>query len=113
MTIPVDHPHSQAELRSLAMHRVIAERLLHDPSVLEHALAMVRCWGQGDGPDPRYVERWRGVLSQPVERIVDVLLADDENGRDLRQVSPFAGVLDPRERWQILQAFTSVAVSRP
>lgn len=70
------------------MHRAVAERL--DDSVVGVAQARVARWLE-DGSVPRpWAEAWRD------------LLADNEVMRDLRQCSPFAGALSPRERWQVL-----------
>ena len=37
----------------------------------------------------------------PLDVLVDLLEADDEPMRDLRQSSPFTFVVAPRERWRI------------
>lgn len=75
------------------MHRAVAERL--DDSVVGVAQARVARWLE-DGSVPRpWAEAWRDLLRRR-------LLADNEVMRDLRQCSPFAGALSPRERWQVL-----------
>ena len=53
---------------------------------------------------PRYADRWREVLSQPLGEIASAIAADDQHGRDLRQNSPFAGVLNEQERRRIIEA---------
>jgi hypothetical protein len=43
------------------------------------------------------------VLELPLDELAGAITADDEAGRDLRQCSPFAGVLAPAERWAIVR----------
>ncbi|MGH7436578.1 MAG: hypothetical protein ACRENE_12965 [Polyangiaceae bacterium] len=93
-------PHRLAELRSLAYHRVIVERLHSDPRVLADARARVRGWIE-EGRAPHYAGRWQQLLSRPQEELCAVLVDDGDDARALRQATPFAGVLAPRERWRI------------
>lgn len=94
-------PHRLAEARSLAAHRVIAARLLADPALLDQARARVDAW-LTEGPDVhRYARAWRELLADNVEAVTQAIVEDSERGRALRQSTPFAGVLEPRERWRI------------
>lgn len=93
--------HRTAERRSLAFHRVIAERL--DEQLVEEARERVERLVVGGHLHPRYADRWREVLSLPVAKIATVIVADDREGRDLRQNSPFAGVLNEQERRRIIE----------
>jgi hypothetical protein len=52
---------------------------------------------------PRYAERWRRLLSRPLPDIAQAISADGEESRDLRQNSPFAGVLNEQERRRIIE----------
>jgi len=52
--------------------------------------------------EPQWIREWQRLLDGPVEVLIDVLTSPDESARVLRQSSPFAGVLTPRERWAIL-----------
>jgi hypothetical protein len=61
----------------------------------------VEGWRELGEPHPEYVRAWRRVLSQPVAAIVAVLRDPAEPARALRQVTPFASYLTPRERWAI------------
>lgn len=91
-------PHRLAELRSLAAHRVIAERLRARPELLERARERVEEWLREARP---YARAWRELLDREVEEIAAAITADSERARALRQSTPFAGALDPRERWQL------------
>jgi len=92
-----------SEQRSRALHVAIAERVRDDPSIIARARTRVASWRSNGGAHRYYCDAWDDVLEQPVEAIVAFLL-DAERSEELRQVSPFGGVLAPRERWEILRA---------
>lgn len=99
---PVLSGHGTAERRSLAFHAAIADRL--DEGVVEDARERVeRLFAEGH-LHPRYAERWRALLAQPLTEISGAITADTQTGRDLRQNSPFAGVLNEQERGRIIEA---------
>lgn len=96
--------HRSAELRSIELHRAIARHIADDERVVERARARVEGWLQDGGPvHERWAHQWRELLDGPRELLLSELVADTERMRDLRQVTPFAGVLDSRERWKILR----------
>lgn len=45
-----------------------------------------------------WVDRWEEILDPPAGEAEREMLRGDELGNDLRQMSPFAGALDPDER---------------
>jgi len=51
----------------------------------------------------KYVDQWEGLLTGPLEEVLRVLGADDENSVALRHSSPFAGVLSEKERMAVLR----------
>jgi hypothetical protein len=95
-------PHRVAELRSLAYHHALAPRLRRP--MVDHAHRRLRRWQDEERVDPRYARLWQEVLALPIEGIRQVIAADDQRGRDLRQNSPFAGMLSEQERRKILAA---------
>lgn len=94
-------PHRRSELRGLAYHRALAPRLRR-PMVNEAARKISR-WQEQGRIDARYAQEWEQVLAQPVPEIRRLISADDARGRDLRQNSPFAGLLSEAERRRILE----------
>jgi len=93
-------PHRLAEARSRAYHRLIAERLTS--AMIAAARAQLDRWvTQGAALHPTYAEAWRRLLDGPLDDVRAVLVGDDEQSATLRQVSPFAGMLSPRERWAL------------
>jgi hypothetical protein len=81
----------------------VAELVRTDPARLDEARARIRAWRVDGGADPRYAEAWAHLLELPLDELCAVLIDPGQRMRDLRQSSPFAGFLDPRERWRILR----------
>lgn len=94
------HGHRPAELRSLAYHHAVAERL--NPEVVLDARNQLRRWRAQGTIDARHADRWERVLSRPVDRIAQAMTDDDVAGRELRQTSPFTAVLTEPERRRVL-----------
>lgn len=93
--------HRLAEERSLAYHRAIADRLSADPSLLKRARTRVRRWLDTGEVASRWAQKWEAVLSRSVDDVRAFLVDEGEEARALRQVTPFAGAIDPRTRWRI------------
>lgn len=94
--------HRTAERRSLALHRAIAREL--DDATLALARARVEGWLAAGRPvDPAHATRWRAVLEGDVATVSARVVADDDEMRDLRQSTPFAGLVADAERWRIVR----------
>lgn len=92
---------TREELRSLALHRVLAARLLADPdAVMEKARRNLRTMrrANADGSAREWFDEWERRLAGPVAGLVEAMVSHDQSARDLRQVTPFAGVLTDDER---------------
>ena len=98
---------TREDRRSLALHRAIADRLIEEPrQVLDRAhrnLALM--WDRNPHAHDLLAE-WREILSRPTDAIVEAMLDPGLRARDLRQVTPFAGVLGASERTKVYRAFT-------
>ena len=94
-------------LRSLWLHRAVAGRLAADPDgVLAVARANV---ARARALSPRataWLDTWQALLDDP-ELAMERLTAQDADADELRQSSPFAGVLDEADRARILDAFAA------
>lgn len=92
---------TRADRRSLAFHRLIAMRVLEDPAAVRakarHNLEVMR-GANRDGSANSYFDRWDELLDGDDADLVATLLDPRSEARDLRQVTPFAGVLTPKER---------------
>lgn len=88
---------------SLELGRAVARHLKRD-EVQVRALAQRNLdRARAEHPvEPSWIHRWQELLDGPTSELIDVLTSPDERARALRQSSPFAGVLTPRERWAAL-----------
>lgn len=93
--------HRLAELRSLAYHRLVAERL--DEELVAEASRRVARWRESGRLHPVWAERWSEVLRKPVPDIARTISADTQRSSELRQTSPFAGVLNEQERSRLVR----------
>jgi hypothetical protein len=105
-------PHRLAEERSLAYHRVIAAHLLRDPGLLAAARRRVDEWLAHSG-DLHHARRWQEVLAGDCGAVAAFLGTRSELADELRQSSPFAGVLSPTERWEIWRATRDALAGAP
>jgi len=100
--------HRTAELRSIELHRLVAEHLRTKPELLERARERVARWVEDGGPvPPSAASRWRTLLGRPLTAICAALVEDSEEMRDLRQNSPFAGALSQDERSKVIRGIRS------
>ena len=99
---------SREQERSLWLHRAVAVKVRADPeSVLERAARnLERMEGVHHGAVARqWVRLWREVLDEGATRVLDVLTGTTAYDVEMRQNSPFAGVLPDQERRQVLEDF--------
>jgi hypothetical protein len=94
--------HRIPELQSLAYHRLVGERL--NEEIVDEARRRLRRQRESGRLDPRWATEWEGILELPVERIAEAIGADSSRARELRQTSPFVGVLNEQERRRLLHA---------
>jgi transcriptional regulator with XRE-family HTH domain len=107
-------PLTREDRRSLAYHRLIAIKLLEDPASVitkgRQNLARMRAADES-GRSARYIDAWRSLLEGPEHELIGVLIDPSERGRDLRQTSPFAGVLTPAERSRVYPTRSTTSAS--
>lgn len=98
---------TREERRSLALHRAIVTKLAADPEgVVAKArrnLAVMRRANQDRSAEP-WLAEWGRLIRGPISPVVEVLVSTSQRARDLRQVTPFAGVLSDEERRAIYHA---------
>jgi hypothetical protein len=98
--------HRLLEIRSLAMHAVIARKIERDPSLLAIAHRNVERWRtRWKEAPPAWLEEWQELLDQPWQAVAAFITGVGERATRLRQSSPFAGILSNEERWRIHEAF--------
>jgi transcriptional regulator with XRE-family HTH domain len=91
---------TREDRRSLALHRVIAARFAGDPrAVSRNAVRNLKVMRRADdGSAAPWLDEWDRLLKGPASAVIEVLVSHDQRARDLRQVTPFAGVLSDEER---------------
>ena len=94
--------------QSLWLHGAVAGRVATDPSeVLSRAranLAHLRTT-HPTGMSSRWLEDWQRVLDDGPEAVLQILTSQTPMAIELRQNSPFAGVLPAEQRARVLGAF--------
>ena len=103
---------TRVEEKSLAVHRQIAARLLLDPTnVVKKARCNLDKLQTADhGHARRRLDEWDRILDRRADEIVTAMLARTQTGIDLRQMTPFAGVLTDTERRRALRSVERVGV---
>lgn len=102
----MENRHTMIDERLRGLHVAIAGKIQQNPLLLEKARKNVeRELGRCSANTAPYLERWREILSQPLEVITLVITGRGEEETALRQSSPFSGILTPRERWAIMRQF--------
>lgn len=96
-------PRELAAERSRALHLAVAQRVEANPALVDEARERVQAWLESGEVARPYAETWRELLALPLPELLAALGERSPRMHELRQVSPFAGVLDPRSRWRILR----------
>jgi hypothetical protein len=97
--------HQRLDQRSLALHRAIAEKLRVHPELVQIARDNLDRWSRKSGRSQPYWDAWREILKRPLPEILDLMQEESEKMTALRQATPFAGILEPAERWAIYERF--------
>jgi transcriptional regulator with XRE-family HTH domain len=96
--------------RSVALHVAIAGELAARPDEVTQTarrnVMVMRAAGQGA---EALLAEWERILDLPPVLVASRMLDPSEHGRDLRQVTPFSGVLSARARTAVYRAFRSAA----
>jgi excisionase family DNA binding protein len=105
----VDRGRTRDDRQSLWLHAAVAGRVARDPrGALEKARANLRTMRSAHRGRNPWVDRWERLVDAGPEAVIGALVADTPESTELRQNSPFAGVLTDRERRLVLSAFRSV-----
>jgi excisionase family DNA binding protein len=98
------------QLESLWLHRALAGKIVHNPSVVLAAASinlrrLRRLHPEGQAWE--WLDRWDALLDEGVEAVLDALTSSAEYAVELRRASPFAGILTEAERRTVLDAFAT------
>jgi len=104
---PAHSPLSRKDRVSLAIHCLVAQRWLCDEvNVRAHALRNIETMrrANSDGSASVYLNAWSHLLDGPFEQLLMTLTSLDERARDLRNVTPFAGVVPDDQRRELVRS---------
>lgn len=96
------------QLRSLWLHQAVARRLLVDPErTIRQARSNLRRLRivHPRGVAARRLGEWGRLPEGPIDDLLEAMTSRSERGAELRQNTPFAGVLSERERGRLLDSF--------
>lgn len=96
--------------RSLALHVAIAGELVARPDeVIETARRNVAVMQAARAGGAGLLAEWDHILQLPPMLVASRMLDPSDHGRDLRQVTPFSGILGARARAAVYRAFRAAA----
>lgn len=99
------YPH-EGDNFALELHVRIAERLRHDPSLIEVAKITMNRWLQNN---PSWsskiaIEEWQDLIENlSLDELIDEMLQEDDEGQRIRSNSPFCGIISQEESKNILE----------
>jgi hypothetical protein len=101
---PRTHSHQWLDAVDVQMCRAIAEKIRRKPGLMSIPRANLRRWKRKIRPWPRAFQEWEEILARnSIERVLEILTQDNDEGQRLRQSDPFAGVLTEEERCAFLK----------
>lgn len=105
-TVMFHPPLTREDRRSLHLHRAIGRRLEEEPEAVlararENLVLMRRSHPGAEG----LFREWEVLLDRPVRELVPVLTDPGPRARELRHVTPFAGILSAAERTAVYRSF--------
>ena len=96
--------HQEIDERSLALHRLIADKIVCEPVLFERPKATLARWRKTvcSGSQP-YLEEWEHLMGLGMDACLAVAVENSQRATALRQSSPFSGVLTNQERLAFLK----------
>src|ERR1035437_7392683 len=102
---PFHSDHSRLDERSLALHRLVAQKVQADPALLDTARGNARRWQEANGSPSLALAEGEQILSSPVDQGTAFLVELSERATRLRPSSPFCGILTEAERQAINESY--------
>jgi len=99
---PIYSDHSRLDERSLALHRLVAQKMLATPALLDKARSNVRRWRESHSTPSLALAEWEQILNSTVDQVAKFLVERSERATRLRQSSPFTGILTETQRLAVL-----------
>lgn len=100
------HSHQWMDACDLAMARCIAEKIRHQPGLMQIPKNNLRRWKQKLRRWPPALREWEEILAtNSAARVLEILTQDNDEGQRLRQSDPFVGILAEEDRQWFLEKY--------
>lgn len=99
--------HQEIDQRSLALHRLITEKIRQDPRLFENMKKTLTRWRKIVSVNSQpYLEEWQRLVDLGIVECLAVATEDSEQATAMRQASPFCGILTEDEHREFLLEWT-------
>lgn len=96
----------RAEQRSLWLHRAVAGKVVRDPlGAISHARRNIERFRQIQPRARVWLDEWASILDSGPEAVLEMLASHSRQAVELRQNTPFVGLLSEDEVRAILASF--------
>jgi hypothetical protein len=103
--------HDLIDRRSLELNRLVAEKIRRQPELMDlvrNRLERTLSESRLSESSKDALREWQTILStHSLNEVLEILTEDSDEGRRLRQSSPFSGILSQRERFEIFRRYES------
>ncbi|MFH1727042.1 MAG: helix-turn-helix transcriptional regulator [Pseudomonadota bacterium] len=97
---------TREDKRSLAYHYAIVNKLKDRPDQIRKKAKKTLIKLKLKHPHAKdLLGNWSKWLNLPLESLISNILNPNQESREMRHVSPFAGILSPKERTKLLKEF--------
>ena len=111
---PGKQPLRREQQVSLWLHHAVAGRLVRDPqAVMDLARRNLDTLSRRHPSAQPWIQAWRRALDKGPAVVLQILTSPSEAATELRQNSPFAGVITQAERRKVLASFHAQAEVHP
>ncbi len=93
------------ELLSLRLHEAVAHKIERSPELIEQVRVRLERLSALGQLHPHYQAAWRRWLTLELNAQLEALKSVEQEWIAMRQASPFAGLLTPDERMEVLRLF--------
>ena len=91
------------DLVALLLHHLVAVRLRSNPGLIEKAKSNLRNWLRKTPNVTAWLE-WEEILeTKSFNEVLEIVVAESDEGQRLRSSSPFAGIITAQERKTVME----------
>ena len=88
------------------MARLIARKIRRNPNLFQEAVDTLQHWKKINKPVPEAFLEWDRIFKRnSLEKILEILTEDSEEGNRRRQSDPFCGILTYEESMRFLDQY--------